>query len=218
MGSLSIGYTTRALFGITKQQSKEGTVGAKADLRSISCCVSSLEQVHVFHMDVECGVSLSFFLVPDKPSSDNYHVAGMFDAASLACKSESVHAVSVSASSLLTGRMKSLVVWLQVKSCEQLGDWPTCWILFMHDRNLKVSGKRQPGEEKGQESCLARTKDICYCQGRSARSEGQRKAGGHRNDVPIILPGGCAKGNNKAGRLETVLHCIAGGQHLEEGM
>ena len=32
------------------------------------------EQVHIFHMGVECGVSLSF-LVPDKPSSDNYYVA-----------------------------------------------------------------------------------------------------------------------------------------------
>ena len=78
MSSLSIGYSTRALFGITKQQSKEGLSG---DCRRegrfevhILLCLFTNEQVHILHMSVECGVSLSF-LVPDKPSSDNNNMA-----------------------------------------------------------------------------------------------------------------------------------------------
>ena len=77
MGSLSIGHSTRALFGITKQQSKEGLSGCRRKGRfevHILLCLFANEQVHIFHMGVECGVSLSF-LVPDKPSSDNYYVA-----------------------------------------------------------------------------------------------------------------------------------------------
>ena len=68
MSSLSIGYSTRALFGITKQQSKEGLSV------HILLCLFTNEQVHILHMSVECGVSLSF-LVPDKPSSDNNNMA-----------------------------------------------------------------------------------------------------------------------------------------------
>ena len=78
MSSLSIGYSTRALFGITKQQSKEGLSG---DCRGegrfevhILLCLFANEQVHILHMSVECGVGLSF-LVPDKPSSDNNNMA-----------------------------------------------------------------------------------------------------------------------------------------------
>ena len=40
----------------------------------------------------------------------------------------------------------------------------------------------------------------------------------HRNNVPIVLPGGSSQGNSKAGCLGTVLHCIAGSQQLEEGV
>ena len=83
----------------------------------------------------------------------------------------------------------------------------------MHHCNLKVSGKSQPGKEKGQGSGLARSKDTCFCQGRSASSKGQRKTGGHRNDAHYLA----GQGNSKAGCLETVLCCIAGGQQLEEG-
>ena len=78
MGSLSIGYSTRALFGITKQQSKEGLSGdcwrkGRFEVHILLRLFAN-EQVHIFHMGVECGVSLSF-LVPDKPSSDNNYVA-----------------------------------------------------------------------------------------------------------------------------------------------
>ena len=47
-------------------------------------------------------------------------------------------------------------------------------ILFMHDCNLEVSGKSQPGKEESQGSSFTRTKDTCHCQGGSARSESQR--------------------------------------------
>ena len=78
MGSLSIGYSTRALFGITEQQSKEGLSGdcwrkGRFEVHVLLRLFAN-EQVHIFHMAVECGVSLSF-LVPDKPSSDNHYVA-----------------------------------------------------------------------------------------------------------------------------------------------
>ena len=73
----------------------------------------------------------------------------MYGAASLARRSWAVQTVLVSASSLLTGwpNKISLVVWLQVKSSEQFGG-PTSRILFMHDCNLEVSGKSQPGGGK----------------------------------------------------------------------
>ena len=78
MGSLSIGYSTRALFGITKQQSKEGLSGdcwrkGRFEVHVLLRLFAN-EQVHILHMGVECGVGLSF-LVPNKPSSDNHHVA-----------------------------------------------------------------------------------------------------------------------------------------------
>ena len=78
MSSLSIGHSTWALLGITQQQMKEGLSG---DCRRkgrfevhILLRLFANEQVHIFHMGVECGVSLSF-LVPDKPSSDNNDMA-----------------------------------------------------------------------------------------------------------------------------------------------
>ena len=78
MSSLSIGYSTRALFGITKQQPKEGLSGNRRREGRfkvhILLCFFTNEQVHILHMRVECGVSLTF-LVPDKPSSDNDDMA-----------------------------------------------------------------------------------------------------------------------------------------------
>ena len=78
MGSLSIGYSTRALFGITKQQSKEGLSGDRRRKGRfevhILLCLFANEQIHIFHMGVECGVSLAF-LVPDQSSSDDYYMA-----------------------------------------------------------------------------------------------------------------------------------------------
>ena len=61
MGSLSsIGCSTRALF-VTKQQSKEGLSGncrrkGRFEVHILLCLFAN-EQVHIFHMGVECGVS-----------------------------------------------------------------------------------------------------------------------------------------------------------------
>ena len=112
----------------------------------------------------------------------------------------------------------SPVVWLQVKSSKQFGDCPTSQVLFTHNCNLEVSGKGHPGEEEGQRTSFSSTKDTCYCQGGSARWECQHQAGGHRDNVSIILLGSCAQGNGKSSRLRTVLWCTTRSQQLEKGI
>ena len=126
-------------------------------------------------MSVECGVSLTF-LVPDKPSSDNNDMAAGDVWSRVTCTQiiGSAGCVSFCLFSANWPNEISLVVWLQVKSSEQFGDCPTSRVLFMRYCNLEVSGKGQPGEEESQGSSFTSTKDTCYCQGRSARSESQR--------------------------------------------
>ena len=110
MGSLSISYSTRALFGITKQQSKEGLSGdcrreGRFEVHILLRLLTN-EQVHILHMGVECGVSLSF-LVPDQPRSGNNNMAARDIGSRVACTLVVGSAgMLVSASSLLTGRMK----------------------------------------------------------------------------------------------------------------
>ena len=77
MGSLSIGYSTRALFWDHQAAVERRVVGGRREGRfevHILLCLFTNEQVHILHMGVECGVSLSF-LVPDKPSSGNNNMA-----------------------------------------------------------------------------------------------------------------------------------------------
>ena len=71
MGSLSIGYSTRALFGITKWKSKEGLSGdcwrkGRFEVYVLLRLFAN-EQVHILHMGVECGVGLSFFWSQTSP-------------------------------------------------------------------------------------------------------------------------------------------------------
>ena len=91
MGSLSIGYTTRALFGITKQQSKEGLSGdcwreGRFEVHVLLGLFAN-EQVHILHMSVERGMGLPFLVQTSPVVTITTWQPGMNDAASLARKS-----------------------------------------------------------------------------------------------------------------------------------
>ena len=91
MGSLSIGYSTRALFGIPKQQSKEGLSGdcwRKGRFKvHVLLRLFANEQVHILHIGVECEWVCPFWSQTSPAVTITTWQPGMYDAASLARKS-----------------------------------------------------------------------------------------------------------------------------------
>ena len=84
MGSLSIGCSTKALFGITKQQSKEGLWGncwrkGRFGVHVLLRLFAD-EQVHVLHMGVEWSGSVLFWSQTSPVVTITTWQPGMYDA------------------------------------------------------------------------------------------------------------------------------------------
>ena len=91
MSSLPVCYSSRTLFGITEQYSKEGLPGdcwCESRLQvHVLLCLFADEEVNIFHVRVQSRMGLPF-LIPDQPSSGYDDVtAWMYGAASLARRS-----------------------------------------------------------------------------------------------------------------------------------